>query len=51
MVYCWSNECEANLKEMKHNNIHVHETNSVKRANHHFALKGPVKDTDIATLS
>ena len=41
---------KANLKEMKCNNIYVHETNSVKRANHHFALKGPVRETDIATM-
>ena len=24
--------------------------NSVKRANHHFALEGPVRETDIATI-
>ena len=34
---------------MKCNNIYVHEANSVKRANHHFALKGPLRETDIAT--
>ena len=41
---------KANLKEMKFNNIYVHEANSVKRANHHFALKGPVREADIATI-
>ena len=41
---------KANLKEMKCNNIYVHEANSLKRANHHFALKGPVRETDIATI-
>ena len=41
---------KAYLKEMKCNNIYVHEGNSIKRANHHFALKGPVRETDIATM-
>ena len=41
---------KANWKEMKYNNIYVHEANSVKRANHYFALKGPVRETDIATM-
>ena len=41
---------KAYLKEMKCNNIYVHEVNSIKRANHHFALKGPVRETDIATM-
>ena len=41
---------KANLKEMKCNNIYVYEANSVKRANHHFSLKGPVRETDIATM-
>ena len=41
---------KAKLKEMKFNNIYVHEENSVKRAKHHFALKGPVRETDIATM-
>ena len=41
---------KAYLKEMKCNNIYVHEVNSIKRANHHFALKGAVKETDIATM-
>ena len=31
---------KANLKETKCNNTYVHEANSLKRANHHFALKG-----------
>ena len=38
---------KVHLKEMKCNNIYVYEANSVKRANHHFALKGPVRETDI----
>ena len=38
------------LKGMKCNNISVHEANSVKRVNHHFALEGPVRETDIATM-
>ena len=41
---------KANLKEIKCRNIYVHEANSVKRANHPFALKGPVRETDIATM-
>ena len=41
---------KANLKEVKCNNIYVHEANPVKRANHHFALKGPVREVDIATM-
>ena len=41
---------KANLKEMIFNNIYIHEANSVKRANHHFALKGPAGETDIATM-
>ena len=41
---------KINLKVMKCNNIYVHEANSVKRTNHLFALKGPVRETDITTL-
>ena len=41
---------KANLKGMKCNNIYIHEVNSVERANHHFALEGPVRETDIATM-
>ena len=41
---------KANLKEMKCNNIYLHKANSVEKANHHFALKGPVRETDIATM-
>ena len=41
---------KAYLKEMKCNNIYVHDATSIKRANHHFALKGPVRETDIATM-
>ena len=41
---------EANSKKMNCNNIYVHEVNSLKRANHHFALKVPVRETDIATM-
>ena len=41
---------KAYLNEMKCNNIYVHEANSIKRANHHFALKGPVRETGIATM-
>ena len=42
---------KAHLKEMKCNNIYVHEGSLVKRANCHFALKGPVRETDIATVT
>ena len=41
---------KSSLKEMKCNNIYVHEENSAIRSNHHFALKGPVRETDIATM-
>ena len=41
---------KANLKGIKCNNIYVHEANSIKRANHHFPLKGPARETDIATM-
>ena len=41
---------KSSLKGMKCNNIYVHEENSAKRSNHHFALKGPVRETDIATM-
>ena len=38
---------KANLKEMKCNSTYVHEASSVK-AYKYFALKGPVRETDIA---
>ena len=41
---------KAYLKEMKCNNIYVHEANPLKRATRHFALKGPVRETDTAML-
>ena len=41
---------KANFKEMKCNHIYVHEANSVKSTNHHFALKGLVRENDIATM-
>ena len=41
---------KANLKETKYNNIYAHEVNSVKRANPHSTLKGPVREIDIATM-
>ena len=40
---------KANFKEVKCNNIYVHDANSFKRSNHHFPLKGPIRGTDIAT--
>ena len=41
---------KAYLKRMKCNNIYVHEANSMKIANHHFASEGLVRETDIATM-
>ena len=35
---------------MKYNNIYVHEANLVKRADHHFALKIRVRETDLTTV-
>ena len=41
---------KANLKEMKCNSTYVHKANSVKKAYQHFALKGPVRETNIAII-
>ena len=41
---------KVNLKKRKCNNIYIHDANSVKCANHQFALKGAVRETDIATM-
>ena len=41
---------KAYLKKLDCNNIYVHEKNSIKRANHHFALKCPLRETDIPTI-